>query len=637
MPHQYVKTKHTITFIVDLNCLRDDPFTRNTVSGRAKYPGHKILFNLSATTFTKRYATMTVMVSATSEARKREMSQRSLVSEDSTIVLSVEDLDTSSTDDGTAEGNLFPAQYHASDASLLLEKSLTFEDAAMSPEQLPIASRSLWDMSVNSSQFDKSLTFSDYYGDEQDQQSHNTPKARQGLQHQNLGSLQEFPSSHGYEKDFESGELLLEMSTGTLSTDAGASFEEELSDGTVEQNAPIPPRLPSQSSAPAPQKFPSRVASPVLGNETPQGPLPVSKRARFAAIKPMSVARMELTMDTVIKAHEGPNSFSQKNRRMSFGYVLRQEFEKAAPACVIVQGCLERMDEWDPKPFAEGTVSSKPSKIKSILKKIKKRLSITGGRRRSFLGTKEVQANSPKKPGRRGSFQKASWTIPQRDCSSHSQNCSKRRGSLLGNMARRFSNDGSAPWSPTKPTRQTSQDAAQRKGSFLGNIARRFSNGGNASCTNTPPRKPGRRSSQNGVERRGSFLGMRRRLSTGGRWFSNGDSTECIRSMPKMPGRRCSQNVFVSITHRLSNCHSSVDDKTNIGDSSITEESIFSPASAREQIVSMQSPRKPQRRAFYSEVHVPIPRPELYTDSSLTLDDGTPTREPPCTTVVIEF
>jgi len=211
----------------------------------------------------------------------------------------------------------------------------------------------------------------------------------------------------------------------------------------------------------------------------------------------------------MIKAHEGPMSKS-KDRRMSFGYVLRQNFDKTAPAAATLKGCLDRLDEWDPKPFVQEKVPSKPSKIKSILKKIQKRLSISGGGRSgSFLGAKHVQANLPAEPQRRESFQKASWILP----------IVPLRDTVHG--------------SPRKPSRRQSQNdsspvpSAERRGSFFSIINRRFSNGGRRFSSNggvnVPPQKTSRRTSQDGVERRGSFISsvIANRYSNVGRRFSS--------------------------------------------------------------------------------------------------------------------
>eukprot|EP00977_Amphora_coffeiformis_P015006 scaffold4286_cov92-Amphora_coffeaeformis.AAC.6 len=574
----------------------------------------------------------------------RQQSPQNLLlsEEDCTIVLSANvneyHADALSTEDEMEE-HLFEnisrnnihedTKYHDSDSSLQHE-TLFFEDNGGGTPQhpLPAAASSLWNMSVNSDLFEKSLTFSDYYSDEdcQQQYHHNAlrkaqlssskltfSRRRSSSRSSSSGSgsgsgscyssasVVTFHEEENGEENYPPSEVIplalyghMPAKEEDLMDNAKGVSEVNHKEDEYEQQEPQIKQNKTQMDTLAPERDSKPIHCPRIpfslqhSNDSLKRSPTKTKRAYFANYKPMSVARMELTMDTVIKAHEGPMTDSSKSRRMSFGYVLRQNFDKAAPAAAIVKGCLERLDEWDPKPYLQEKVPSKPSKIKSILKKIQKRLSLTGGGRRgSFFGNKHVQANFPKNPGRRGSFQKASWVLPivplpdtvhgsprkpSRRQSQDGSSVAKRRGSLLDGIARRFSNGGRRFSShggnddnlpPHKPSRRCSQDGAQRRGSFLGGIAQRFSSGGRRFSNNgderadvsssknavMPPQKPGRRCSQDGVGRDeqhpkssggSSLVGIVRRFSSGGRRFSsNGGNNP--NAPPQLPGRRCSQ------------------------------------------------------------------------------------------------
>lgn len=254
-----------------------------------------------------------------------------------------------------------------------------------------------------------------------------------------------------------------------------------------------------------------------------------TRRAHFASYRPMSVATLEMAIDTVIRADEPPLYMNRagKQRRLSFGYVLHQGFDKTQPACEILEGCLDRMDEWlgneehiekdgeegqstntgmralgsTPKPIKNSTATSKPKMLKSILKKVKRRLSGMSGRRGSFFGNKSVQKNAPKVPNRRGSFQRGSWMpAPGR------RGSMGRRGSFLGSSSKGKENGSeSSSIAPRKPTRRRSNHGPdeegpgfRRRGSFLSGLW--GGNGGGVAgntetVTNSSPNKPTRRRS----------------------------------------------------------------------------------------------------------------------------------------------
>ena len=238
-----------------------------------------------------------------------------------------------------------------------------------------------------------------------------------------------------------------------------------------------------------------------------------ARRDNFLNYRPMSVARFEMAIDTIIRADEPPSQISMggKQRRLSFGYVLHQGFDKTQPACEIVEGCLDRMDEWytkDKDGKGEKGASSdastashrstakipaattKPRLLKSILKKVKRRLSGIAEKRGSFFGNKAVQKDAPKAPNRRGSFQPMSWMPSQ-----------VRRGSIFGSSS---SSDGGDK-SPSRPSRRRSglgsaeNDAEpRRRGSFLSGLWSGGGGGFDANAANpnvSSPAKPTRRRS----------------------------------------------------------------------------------------------------------------------------------------------
>lgn len=237
-----------------------------------------------------------------------------------------------------------------------------------------------------------------------------------------------------------------------------------------------------------------------------------ARRDDFSNFRPMSVARLEMAIDTVIRADEPPLYMANggKQRRLSFGYVLHQGFDKTQPACEILEGCLDRMDEWYKDKNAEGeqgvsseastasrrstaklpAATSKPKLLKSILKKVKRRLSGIAEKRGSFFGNKGVQKDAPKAPNRRGSFQPMSW-MPS----------PVRRGSFFGSSP---SND-SGDKSPSRPSRRISglgsgenDTDTRRRGSFLSGLWGGGGGGFEANAENpnvSSPAKPTRRRS----------------------------------------------------------------------------------------------------------------------------------------------
>lgn len=238
-----------------------------------------------------------------------------------------------------------------------------------------------------------------------------------------------------------------------------------------------------------------------------------ARRAKFLNYRPMSVARFEMAIDTIIRADEPPSHMSMggKQRRLSFGYVLHQGFDKTQPACEIVEGCLDRMGEWynkdmDGKGEKSGSsdasttsrrstammpaATSKPRLLKSILKKVKRRLSGIAEKRGSFFGNKAVQKDAPKAPNRRGSFQPMSW-MPS----------PVRRGSFVGSSS---SADGGDK-RPSRPSRRRSglgyaeKDVEpRRRGSILSGLWGGGGGGFEANAKNpnvSSPAKPTRRRS----------------------------------------------------------------------------------------------------------------------------------------------
>ena len=449
----------------------------------------------------------------------------------------------------------------------LLDKSLRFGDldcedneSKQKKELQPGAhtnTATLLDMSVASSLLEKSLTFSDYYGDN-----------NQGV-------------------DGEEGRQVVSSSAAKVPTE-----ELLLPDDSDSES------LEDSVQSPAMQEKEQKQKESLNESHRDTVPMLVAKddeivecaedrrRAQFATHKSMSVARMEMTVDTVIKAHERPEFTEMKKRRLSFGYVMQQGYDKAIPACAVVQGWVDRIDEWDPNPTKGDKINSKPTKIKSILKKMKKRLSFGSGRRGSFFGNKKVQANAPKQPGRRGSFQRGLWTV------------AVRRGSFWGsdtngdNCHGNCKNNNNIPKSAT----EISEQGKAPIGRLFGPGGRRFSSGGSTECANSPPQKPDRRLSQAGIEiknkaRRGSFLGrVARRFSNGGSRFVS-SSVDAPLSPPLR--RRRSWLIGGNDTKEQTDAESAGGDKT-IGTKACPD----------------STPKKPQRNCSLDHCDPTISSPE---------------------------
>lgn len=244
---------------------------------------------------------------------------------------------------------------------------------------------------------------------------------------------------------------------------------------------------------------------------------------------------METVMDTVIRAE---NSL-KKDRRLSFGFAFTQQYDKARPACVIAEGCLTRMNQWDPNPNKGESTNSKPKKLKSILKKIGSTFTPRFPMRRgSFFGNKDVQTSAPQRPGRRGSFYnedtqqqvKGGTAAPARPA---------RRGSFLG-----FSNGGK-----TSDQLSPAPKKPGRRSSFLGGKTDRVSQ----SDVSKPQRRlsflgfsSSKQTSALGkVERRRSFLGYPDRCAN----EPGNDMDQLIPSTSTRPQRRLS---FLGSNHRRS-------------------------------------------------------------------------------------
>ena len=347
----------------------------------------------------------------------------------------------------------------------------------------------------------------------------------------------------------------LHMSTGSISLTYSDYYSEDNETNEIEAAVPLPePAMPplleemlEASDDERDEAEEDLMINCVRGcasllqthkKESSQRMLVKGRRAQFANCKAMSVGRMEMTIDTVIKAHETP-LIEKANRRLSFAYVMNQSFDETLPACAVAQGWVDRIEEWDPNPSRGDSAKSKskPTKLKSILKTMKKRLSFGGGnnngRDQRGIDSDSGHDSAPKRPGRRGSFQRALWTLPI------------RRSSFMGNDVTEDNTSDTA--GGIEDARATQPASPKRRGSFFG---RRFSNGGGNG--ESPPQKPGRRASQNAgqVERRGSFLGLGRRFS------NNGDKSvgppsppprrrssllsRCDSSAPVLPGRKAS-------------------------------------------------------------------------------------------------
>jgi hypothetical protein len=414
----------------------------------------------------------------------------------------------------------------------LFDKSLTFHDyynEQGEEEKSPNAGLPTPELNTSnggSSILDKSYTFSDYYGDKE-------PEGKRVFEPLVTPLSEEMVSD------------LLRVSEHSRQQNEGEGEDDDDEENNLMINC-------VRGHTPPNKAVPDQIH--------PSSSFSVPKyRAHFANNKSISVGRMEMTIDTVIKAHEKPYA-KEATRRLSFGYVLHQNFDKTTPACAIAQGWVDRMEEWDPNPTKGDKVKeSKPTRLKSILKTMKKRLSFgkgdsgsgngaygageragRGARRRSFLGTRDVQATAPKMPGRRGSFARGLWIVPV------------RRRSFLGNTRDETSQTDSSREDASPESSMSNKSGrktiSKRRGSFFGRACRRLSNGGRFSDGDgqskglaSPPQKPHRRCSQDGsqVQRRGSFLGIdRRRFSSGGDKSNN---------PLKLPPRRGSSTVVASL------------------------------------------------------------------------------------------
>lgn len=289
----------------------------------------------------------------------------------------------------------------------------------------------------------------------------------------------------------------------------------------------------------------------------------------------MSVARLETALDTLVKASAKEDDYQMLNNGscLRFGFVLHQDFDKAAPACQIIEGCLERMDEWcnnANEPLNDGdtlVVKTKPKKnrqpkvLKSILKKVKRRLSgisekneqarivaSNGGRRRgSFFGNQQVQSSAPKCPGRRGSMEPEltdfALVSPPR-----------RRGSFWGSSVGASGTSittASTDMNSSSSHSQTPQ-APRRRGSFLsGWGSSNISNNYVAAQKSQPvqaPARPQRRLSwlggsglqaqaQDPIQAPSARLG-RRRSFLGGNYKSNNDDNAAAKAEAQSKPRR---------------------------------------------------------------------------------------------------
>ena len=202
----------------------------------------------------------------------------------------------------------------------------------------------------------------------------------------------------------------------------------------------------------------------------------VDPSSRFYSVpaKRMSIGEMETVMDTVFRSF---NSLSQTHtkkpseRKLSFAAAMveQQIFDKSAPACETARGCLTRMESWAKRSDDEsvchdvdgevedgsgngsgststpgnvnvsnrsivsiGSTSSKPKKLKSILKLFPR-----------FSKPKPAGTLYPSERNMGSNYSCMSTPNPQRP-------------SLFGRRTNSKSYDIASPIAPTRPRRQLS-------------------------------------------------------------------------------------------------------------------------------------------------------------------------------------